>query len=118
MIKKWKGKTGLLKITDRWIDHTSFRKCLNRALRKIGAPRKGRGGKKGDGLFPEITSYWARHSWATIAADLDIPDAVISQALGHASENRTTEIYIRRNERKVDEANRKVMDWVLYGKKE
>ena len=24
-----------------------------------------------------LTTYWARHTWATIAADLDIPDADI-----------------------------------------
>lgn len=68
-------------------------------------------------LPDKITTYFARHSWATIAAELDIPDDVISQALGHAARNSTTAIYIERNIRKVDEANRKVIDWVLYGKR-
>ena len=63
-----------------------------------------------------ISTYWARHSWATIAAEIDIPDAVISQGLGHGPENPTTEIYIDRNRKKVDEANRKIIDFVLYGK--
>ena len=103
-------------LPDRWIESTSFRKQFNKSLRLLGAPT-GLRGKKGEGLFPEISSYWARHTWATIAADLDIPDAVISRALGHSSENRVTEIYIRRNRKKVDEANRKVLDWVLYGKR-
>lgn len=62
-----------------------------------------------------ITTYWARHSWATIAASLDIPDDVISQALGHAARNSTTAIYIERDQRKVDEANRRVIDYVLDG---
>lgn len=117
IIKKYRGKKGLLSIADRWVDHESFRHQLNKSLRLIGAPRTGLGGKKGKGLFPEISSYWARHTWATTAAELDIPDAVISQALGHAAENRTTEIYIKRNQKKVDEANRMVIDWVLYGKR-
>lgn len=68
-------------------------------------------------LPDKITTYFARHSWATIAAELDIPDDVISQALGHAARNSTTSIYIERNIRKVDEANRRVIDWVLYGKR-
>jgi integrase len=64
-----------------------------------------------------VTTYYARHSWATIAASLDIPEDTISQALGHASRNSTTAIYIERDLRKVDEANRRVIDWVLYGKR-
>lgn len=66
--------------------------------------------------LPEnITTYYARHSWATIAASLDVPDDVISQALGHAARNSTTAIYIERSQRKVDEANRRVIDFVLKG---
>ena len=64
-----------------------------------------------------VTTYYTRHSWATIAASLDIPEDTISQALGHASRNSTTAIYIERDLRKVDEANRRVIDWVLYGKR-
>ena len=116
LIRKWKGKTGMLKITDRWIDHTSFRKYLNKALRLIGAKRSGLGGKKGEGLFPEISSYWARHTWATVAASLDIPKETIAAALGHGG-NTVTDIYIDFDQGKVDEANRKVIDWVMYGKK-
>ncbi|MCM1452430.1 MAG: site-specific integrase [Clostridium sp.] len=120
IIDKYKGEKGLLVIADRWTDHRNFRHQINKALQRIGSVRRvGKGGKKVvDVLFPELTTYWARHTWATIAADLDIPDAVISQALGHAGENSTTDIYINRNKRKVDEANRRVIDWVLYGKKE
>jgi integrase len=66
-------------------------------------------------LPDNITTYYARHSWATIAASLDIPDDVISQALGHAARNSTTAIYIERSQRKVDEANRRVIDFVLKG---
>lgn len=51
----------------------------------------------------------------TIAAALDVPDDVISQVLGHAARNSTTAIYIERSQRKVDEANRRVIDFVLKG---
>lgn len=119
IIEKYKGKTGLLCIADRWSDSRNFRHQCNKALQKIGTmERKGRGGKKIiQAAFPNITTYWARHTWSTIAAELDIPDATIGMALGHASSLKVTERYIKRNERKVDEANRRVLDWVLYGKR-
>ena len=36
--------------------------------------------------------------------------------MGHSA-NSVTDIYIEFDQRKVDVANRKVLDWVLYGKK-
>ena len=83
-------------------------------LKKIGeCERKGRGGKKYiKALFPDLSSYWARHTWATIAAELDIPKETISAALGHEIGSSITSIYIRYDQKKVDEANRKVIDYV------
>lgn len=68
-------------------------------------------------LMDGITSYWSRHTWATVAASLDVPDDVISLALGHSARNATTAIYIERDRKKIDDANRRVLDWILYGKK-
>lgn len=116
IINKYRGEKGLLLIADRWSDHRNFRDQMNNALKKIGAARYGLGGKKSGGAFPEISTYWARHSWATIAASLDIPKETIAAALGHEMGNSTTSIYIDFDQRKVDEANRRVLDWVLYGK--
>lgn len=45
------------------------------------------------GLSATLTSYVARHSFATIAKFKDVPVSVISQALGH-SNTETTEIYL------------------------
>ena len=118
IINKYRGEKWLLNILDRYADYKDYTKRLNRALKKIGpVKRVGRGGKKTyEPLFPEISTYWARHSWATIAASLDIPRDTIAHALGHGN-NTVTDIYIDFDERKVDEANRRVLDWVLYGKK-
>ena len=68
-------------------------------------------------MFPSLTTYWARHSWATIAASLDVPDDTISLALDHSARNATTVIYIERDLRKVDAANRRIIDYVFNGKK-
>lgn len=115
----YKGKTHLLFILDHWTNDEFFRRKMNKELQKIGPMHKapGRGGKKVyEPLFPKVTAYWARHTWATIANDLDIPEKVIAEALGHEYGNPVTNIYIRKNIKKVDIANRKVLDWVLYGK--
>lgn len=114
-----KNGKGLLDVTDKWDCSFNFMRACNSALQKIGKfTCSGRGGKKT--ITPEwtgLTTYWARHSWGTIAYSIDIPKDIISQALGHSSGNSITEIYIERDQKKVDEANRKVLDWVLYGKK-
>ena len=118
IINKYRGENWLIDILDRYKDYKDYYRRLNRALKKIGpVKRVGLGGKKiYEPLFPEISTYWARHTWATIAASLDIPRDTIAHALGHGG-NTVTDIYIDFDERKVDEANRKVLDWVLYGKR-
>lgn len=114
IINKYRGKKNLLCIADRWEDKNNFIRQTNKALRKIGElERKGLGGKKIiKPLHPELTTYWARHTWATIASQLDIPKETIAHALGHGG-NTVTDIYIDFDSRKVDEANRKVLDYVL-----
>lgn len=118
LIEKYKGVNNLLCLSDRWAESANFMKYENKALKTIGVlKRQGRGGKKViTPFFPDITTYWARHSWATIAASLDIPKETIAHALGHGC-NTVTDIYIDFDERKVDEANRRVLDWVLYGRR-
>lgn len=119
LFEKHKGTEHLLFILDHWTNDEFFRRKMNKELQKIGPMHKqpGRGGKKiYEPLFPKLTSYWARHSWATIASSIDIPNEVIAEALGHEYGNRITNIYIRFDIKKVDIANRKVLDWVLYGK--
>jgi integrase len=118
IIEKYRGKGWLLDILDHWQSDEYFRKKMNKVLQKIGpVTRSGLGGKKFyEPMFPKLTTYYARHTWATIASYLDIPIETISAGLGHEYGNRITAIYINYDNRKVDIANRKVIDWVLYGK--
>lgn len=120
IIKKYQGHNGLLCIADRWSDHRNFLHQFNKALKNMGSvERVGRGGRKvRTPAFPRLSSYWCRHTWATIAYnECGISEDIIGQALGHASAHTTTSIYINRNSKLVDEANRRVLDWVLYGKR-
>ncbi len=117
IIERMRGECYLIDPLDRCGNYEFYLKRVNKVLKQLGTvERKGRGGKKIiSAAFPKLSTYWARHTWASIAADLDVPDATISLALGHAGENATTEIYIRRNIHKVDDANRRVLDWVFNG---
>jgi integrase len=61
--------------------------------------------------FLNIT-YTARHTWATTAYYCEIHPGIISEAMGHSSIT-VTETYLKpfRN-KKIDEANRQVVDFV------
>ena len=130
IIERYRGERHLLWFGERlkpgaegWHD---WLHRFNEGLQKVGPSgymyvrRKGQcGGKQRvkvyNALFPELTSYWARHTWATLAAEIDVPDAVIDAALGHRSPCRMADIYIRRDARKVDEAVRRVIEYVNGG---
>lgn len=114
IINKYRGENNLLSIKDRCSNHRNYIHRINEALQHIGPyTKKGRGGKRHySPLFPNITTYWARHTWATIAAELDIPKETIAAALGHSIGNPTTSIYIDFNIKKIDEANRTIIDCV------
>ena len=113
IIEKYKGKAYLLNVLEQNEgNYNRYVTSMNVGLAKIGEfERKGRGGKKiRHPLFPGLSTYWSRHTWATLAASLDIPKETISEALGHSIGSPITSIYIRFDQRKVDEANRKVID--------
>lgn len=104
IINRYRGKDHLLSWFDNRNSYFSFAKWCNKELGEIG---------KTLGI-ENLTLYWARHSWATIAYELDVPDDTISRALGHSQTSgaAVTQIYIRTDRHKVDEANRKVIDFV------
>lgn len=113
IINKYKGKEYLLRqIEKNNGNYRNYMVAMNRGLGRIGKyERKGLGGKKqGTPLFPNLTSYWARHTWATIAHKIGISKDDISLALGHEFGSKTTQIYIEFDLEKVDEANRKVIN--------
>lgn len=105
IINKYKGKRYLLNILDTYQNTHNWTAKVDSELKKI-ASRIG---------LPPITIYWARHTWATIAYnDLQVHADTITDALGHQPDtNKVTHIYIRkRNSLKVDEANRRMIDYV------
>lgn len=125
IIKRYEGKGDyLLDAMDHCKYYKSFFRQINESLQKVGTyteelvPEENslfteyKVKKTLHPIIPNITTYYARHSWATIAYCIGIQLDVISQALGHSSGNRTTLIYIKHDRSKVDLANRKVIDYL------
>lgn len=111
IIKKYEGKDWLLSPMDRYCDYKSYLGHMNRALSKLGLHYNTNSKVKGKAIFDKLSTYWSRHTWATLAYDIGISIDVIGQALGHSdTKHSVTMIYIKMDNRKVDEANRKVID--------
>lgn len=60
----------------------------------------------------DISTYWARHTFATMLAELDTPIDTISMALGHSYGSKVTQVYINPDLKKADDAVRKMLDFV------
>ena len=62
-----------------------------------------------------VSSYTARHTWATLAFHMGTSVAVIGQSLGHSS-SRVTETYLKPFENEiVDKVNRNLIDYIKRG---
>lgn len=121
IIRKYRGKDHLLCILDgsknEYKDIRKFNSLMNEGLKRIGRKEEARNArgrkfmKLVEPLFPQIETYTARRTWATIASKLDIPKDVIGKGLGHSEWfSSTTDIYIDFDSSKIDKANRQVLD--------
>lgn len=107
IIERYRGKKHLLSIFDTEVGVRGIDQAINNVLKRTCISL---------GL-PVITTYWARHTFATIAYEIGISMDVIADCLGHKSSHHVTQIYVRKDQQKIDEANRKVIDYVLYNKR-
>ena len=106
IIRRLPGEKHLLAPFDRYKSYKDYNHHLNDCLKKMSD-------ESGQLIEEDLSSNWARHTWATIAAELDISDPTITLGMGHATAgHKTTAIYIKRDMAKVDEANRKVIDCI------
>ena len=73
---------------------------MNRALRMIGERA---------GVRIRLTTYVARHSWASIARNMNFSIAIISEGMGHRS-YRTTQVYLDSiGTSRVNDANKRII---------
>lgn len=96
------SKNGFLSELKKYSNSDSFRSNMNRGLKDIGSEIG----------VPQISTNWARHSWASIARNkAGISKADVDFCLGHSTpEHRMADIYIEIDYTICDDANRKVLD--------
>ena len=87
--------------------YTAYRKVehnTNYNLKKIGEMV---------GLKIPLTTYVARHTWASVALHMNIPIATISEGMGHNS-YKTTQIYLQSLDvATINEANARIINNIL-----
>lgn len=97
IIEAHRGSRRMLDLSERYAGTSQLAAAVRTHLRAIR---------------PDVTLYWARHTWATVAAELDVPMEVISAALGHSFGLPVTSVYVAVKRSKVDRANRLVLDYL------
>lgn len=106
IIKRIAGKETLVDFSEKYDYETCTDRCkrsFQRMKRKIG--------------LHALSMYYARYTWASVADSLGVDEKVISKSLGHTDVSVAGRHYIKYDWTRTDEANRRVIDWVLYGKK-
>ena len=105
LVKKYRGVSHAFCFHTMYCNESTFNQNLNKGLKDIGDEL----GIKG------LTFYAFRHSWATIARnDLGIEKHLVHEALNHNElDTAIDDIYIRKDFRLINKANKKVVDYVL-----
>ena len=80
--------------------YKSALRLMNKKLKKIGTMV---------GLMRPLTTYVARHAWASLAKRQHVPISVISEAMGHSSENITRIYLASLDASEIDNANRNII---------
>lgn len=94
------------------VDH--FTNNMNRTLRRIG-PKDPNDMRKSSPhpIDSKMSTYCNRHGWATSASEIGIPLETIGRAPGHSVwDNTVTAVYVKYDKKTIDEANRKVIDYL------
>ena len=117
IFEAYKGERHLLWIVEREKDYLAFTSKLDRQLKGIapvsmGVSSIGRRVKiKGEAIMPNATVYSARYTFACIGAELEIPRETIALCLGHSWADVTSH-YIAYNQKRVDDAVKRIVDYV------
>lgn len=62
--------------------------------------------------LPPVTMYWARHTFATLLLEIGTQVEIIAAAMGHSYGPRVTMGYINIRQKQVDDAVRRLFDYV------
>ena len=118
IINKWRGKEYLLCPMDSYGNYLNFLHHWNDALKKIGTQEivPDKTGRRRKIIYHPLvdgmTTYTARYTFASVCAELDIPRETIALCLGHSWSDVTARYLAYDKRKKVDEAVRRVIDYV------
>ena len=107
LVKRYKGKTHAFIFHTMYRNKEAFNTNLNIGLKTI----------RDDLGLRELTFYAFRHSWASIARnELGIDKWTVHSALCHQDDDTAIDdIYIKKDFRLINEANKKVVDFIFLG---
>ena len=105
LVEKYKGKERVFNFSERFATMESFNRAINIGLKEVGK----------DLGINRLQFYAARHSMATIAVnDVKISKYVVNDMLNHTDQSlKITELYIKKDFSHINEANVKLLDYVL-----
>lgn len=107
LVEKYRDRTGkrVFNFYQHYSTADAFNKAINYGLKQIGTILQ----------IEDLEYYAARHSWATLAVNkVEIDKYTVHSALNHIDEAmKVTDIYIERDFRIENEANRKVIEFVF-----
>lgn len=104
LIERYRGERALLCIADRYKSARDYTQHIDAGLKKLIQ----------EPPFDRLSTYYARHTWATLAYnELGASMETISAALGHQYGSRITSVYINPDTRKVDELNSRMLDLIF-----
>ena len=105
IVEKYKGKERVFNFYERFTTMESFNRAINIGLKEVG---------KELGI-DKLQFYAARHSMATIAVnEVGISKYIVNDMLNHTDQSlRVTELYIKKDFSHINDANVKLLDYVL-----
>ena len=105
LVEKYKGKERVFNFSERFVTMESFNRAINIGLKDIG---------KELGI-ERLQFYAARHSMATIAYNcVHVPKYIVDEMLNHVNGSlRMVDVYVKRDFTQINEANVKLLDYVL-----
>lgn len=121
-LEKYRGEKFAFNFYKRYSGHKNFNKAVNEGLKffikqeehKKMSPEEKLLNKNKLDLPSDFSSYYARHSWATIARNkCGISKDDIALALNHSSGDTVTDVYLEKDFSIIDKANRKVIDYLI-----
>lgn len=110
LFENYRDKTGkrVFRFYQMYRDENTFNQAVNKGLKEIGTQLK----------IDDLEFYAARHSWATIALNvLKINKYVVHEGLNHVDEEmKVTDIYIEKDFKAINEANKMVLTFIYSDK--